>query len=170
MNDSKRNPLADDIGVIHAFLGGFLDTDRRGLPRTSYMKKDSSDDIYARQAIARILRSYYHLPRQMREELAALFDTCPDTYPSVKRRIVFEFRGRGIQRNDRRNSLIATQVYEAARAGASINKAVDGVCDRYSLTREYVMRVWSRYRSFLIEMGGPLPRASRSHRRPAAST
>jgi hypothetical protein len=166
LTDGKSS-VSQDILLAYGLLDGSLDFDRRGLPREQYLKEGSVEEKEAREAISRLLRSPSPLDRQVREMLAALFDPRPNTSPWGKRRIVFRFRSSGNRQSSVRNSHIVSVIWDAVRAGAGVNKAVDSAIDKTGLSRERLMELWKRYRPILEKTEGPLSRPSRIKRKGA---
>ena len=63
-----------DTRAGRAYLGGYLETDKRGIPRHRYYPERSDDLNYCRAALARVLRSDRPVDRQMRDMLADLLE------------------------------------------------------------------------------------------------
>jgi hypothetical protein len=71
-----------DLQLARTLLNGFVDEVRQR-PETRYLVKGCAEEVEARRAIARLLRSNYPLDRQLREHLADLFD--PDLRSSLSK-------------------------------------------------------------------------------------
>jgi hypothetical protein len=118
----KTQVLPDqDLQLARVLLAGFVEEDRRGNRRTKYLEKGSHDEMEARQAIGRLLRSNRPLDRQLRGELADLFD--PPAWG--QRKIEFVSRRQGQHTDHVRNTQIASYVSHQVKGGSKSKR-----CDR----------------------------------------
>jgi len=151
----------DDRDLIEAmvFLGGFTEYDKRGVPRHRYYKPDSPQDKHCREALARVLRSSQPLGRQLRDMLASAIDPEPNptTFPSWSaRELVFKKRGKGAPPDPGAKNHIADFIWQEAKAGKGVEKAVEAAQDRFNLSREAVYDIWGLYRPVFEKIFGPL--------------
>src|SRR6516162_2516430 len=106
---SVRAMPGSDLQLARELLGGYCDQDRRGRLRSRYLKEGSQEEVDARRAIARLLRSNDPLDRQLRTALAGLFD--PDGPPALEqRKISIVWRRRGGHIDHRANTQIAEHI------------------------------------------------------------
>lgn len=66
-----------DLQAARAFLEGHLEHDRHGRLRSRYFVSGSPEELAARRALAKVLRSCGPLDRELRISLAGLFDPDP---------------------------------------------------------------------------------------------
>jgi hypothetical protein len=152
----------DDLNRAYWLLGGCLYYNKRGLPFNKYLKEGDAEEVEARMAIAKLLRSR-RVNGQLLDMLASLFDPRPRILPNCKahpdflhideRRIVFRYRARGNRNNNYANTVIAQHVWQYVRAGGKIEKGVVDTAEKFKLSREQVMDVWSRYKGYMREQG-----------------
>ena len=113
----------------------------------------------ARRAIARLLRSNGLLDRQLRTNLADLFEPSPPAWEQRKIRIVSRRRGRRVDHIS--NTQIAEHVWEQVGAGAKVTAAIESAADEFGVEPETVTKIWGKYKRSLEDVYGPA-RAPRS--------
>lgn len=133
-----------DLPLARALLDGYVDEDRRGRRRSKYFKRGSREELDARRAMARLLRSKNPLERQLRDSLAGLFD--PDPPESEPRKIEIVFQGRGKHRDHVRNTQIAYHVWDHLNAGGNVAAAITSAVEKFEVSEELVKQIWGRYR------------------------
>jgi hypothetical protein len=129
-----------DLNEARTLLDGFVAQGRRH--RQKYLKEGSPEELDARRALTRILRSPDALDRGIRESLAALLDPDPPEWEQRKIRVV-----------NRRRKLIdhiaKTQVYEEVKAnmaaGSGVNAAIGRAAAKFSISEEMTKRIWRNY-------------------------
>jgi|SRR6516165_11859655 len=156
---SVRAMPGSDLQLARMLLGGYTDQDRRGRRRSRYLKEGSQQEVDARRAIARLLRSNGLLDRQLRTNLADLFEPSPPAWEQRKIRIVSRRRGRPIDHIS--NTQIAEHVWEQVRAGAKVTAAIESAADEFGVEPETVTKIWGKYKRSLEDVYGPA-RAPRS--------
>ena len=156
---SVRAMPGSDLQLARMLLGGYTDQDRRGRRRSRYLKEGSQQEVDARRAIARLLRSNGPLDRQLRTNLADLFEPSPPAWEQRKIRIVSRRRGRPIDHIS--NTQIAEHVWEQVRAGAKVTAAIESAADEFGVEPETVTKIWGKYKRSLEDVYGPA-RAPRS--------
>ena len=133
-----------DLQSVRALLDGYVEEDHRGRRRSKYFKRGSRDELDARRAIARLLRSNGPLDRQLRTNLANLFD--PDPPESEQRKIEIAFQARGRYRDHVRNTQIAYHVWGEVSAGRKVVAAINSAVEKFEVSEELVKQIWGRYR------------------------
>src|SRR5262249_49025190 len=134
-----------DLQLARMLLGGYSDQDHRGRLRSKYFKRGSRDELDARQAIARLLRSNGPLDRQLRTNFPDLF--APPAWEQRKITIVSRRRGRRVDHKS--NTQIAEHVWEQVRAGAKVTAAIESAADEFGVEPETITKIWSKYKRLL---------------------
>jgi hypothetical protein len=124
------------MAVWHGDVRGEGTYDRR------YLAPNSSDEVFAREAMVRLLRSAEPLPRELRDCLADLFE--PQDGEGIARQIVFEKRV-GI-RDIMNDSAIATYILEQVGSGTQVEAAIAAAMKRYDKGRTTIYNIWMRHR------------------------
>lgn len=156
---SVRAMPGSDLQLARMLLGGYTHQNRRGRRRSRYLKEGSQQEVDARRAIARLLRSNGLLDRQLRTNLADLFEPSPPAWEQRKIRIVSRRRGRPIDHIS--NTQIAEHVWEQVGAGAKVTAAIESAADEFGVEPETVTKIWGKYKRSLEDVYGPA-RAPRS--------
>jgi hypothetical protein len=133
-----------DLPLARALLDGYVEEDRRGRRHSKYLKRGSREELDARRAMARLLRSKNPLERQLRDSLADLFDPNPPEWEQRKIEIVFQDRGR--HRDHVRNTQIAYHVWNQLEAGGTVAAAINSAVEEFEVSEELVKQIWGRYR------------------------
>jgi hypothetical protein len=146
---------ADEKRIV-ALLCGRLSRDRRGLPHAIYMKHYSAEEIEARRALARMLRTSLPLDSGVRFVLGDLFD--PDL-DDVERTIRFEHRRKGKRSNALAEKEIAEFVWLQAQngariKGARIKTAVGNAAKKFGIGDDRVRAIWKQWRPRLERLKG----------------
>src|SRR5262245_44020862 len=132
-----------DLQLATMLLIGFVDRERRRLS-TKYLEKGCPEEVEARRAIARLLRSKAPLDAQLREHLADLFDPIPAAWRP--RRIKFVFRRPGTATDQTRNTQIAQDVGAQVKRGVRVTKAISNAANRFALSEDTIKKIWHNYR------------------------
>ena len=156
---SVRAMPGSDLQLARMLLGGYTHQNRRGRRRSRYLKEGSQQEVDARRAIARLLRSNGLLDRQLRTNLADLFEPSPPAWEQRKIRIVSRRRGRPIDHIS--NTQIAEHVWEQVGAGAKVTAAIESAADEFGVEPETITKIWGKYKRSLEDVYGPA-RAPRS--------
>ena len=133
-----------DLPLAWALLDGYVEEDLQGRRRTKYLKPGDPDELDARRALARLLRSSAPLERQLRDSLAGLVD--PDPPESEQRKIEIAFQARGRYRDHVRNTQIAYHVWGEVSAGRKVVAAINSAVEKFEVSEELVKQIWGRYR------------------------
>ena len=133
-----------DLQSVRALLDGYVEEDLQGRRRTKYLKPGDPDELDARRALARLLRSSAPLERQLRDSLAGLVD--PDSPESEQRKIEIVFQARGRYRDHVRNTQIAYHVWGEVSAGRKVVAAINSAVEKFEVSEELVKQIWGRYR------------------------
>jgi hypothetical protein len=150
----ERHPQDRD-GLIFGLLNGFLENDN-----ICFWEDRSPEENRARMALAEVLRSGEPLTPFFRNQLATLIAPRGKEGAIIKRRIKFEYVDAGNPRSDYKNSMIAEEVYTAAKS-SSVNVAVKSVAEKQELGVRRVWEIWHENRDLLEAIHGPLPRPRR---------
>jgi hypothetical protein len=138
--------MATDETLIRVLLNGYVRHDEKGLRRQAYLESDGEDELAARAAMARHLRSDSPLTREQRDVLADLFDPDPGVAFRNDRRIIFQYRRRGRRSQHLANTQISQHIWERLCSGWNVESAVQDATTKYELSREDVFKIWSRFR------------------------
>jgi len=137
-----------DVQLATMLLIGFVDSERRRLS-TKYLEKGCAEEVKARRAIARLLRSNHPL-RLLRVHLADLFD--PDL-ASEARTIEFVFRRQGTPTDHIRNTHIAQYVWRQVKRGVRVTKAQRNAANRFALSEGAIKKIWDIYQRYTAYLG-----------------
>jgi hypothetical protein len=114
---SRDDDNYQDRLAAYAYLGGFMEYDKRGVPKTRYCTQDSREEKDCRAALARVLRSRDPLDHQLREMLAQLFE--PDPGPETAwgiRKLTISFRANRRPRDHNANTHMAWFIWERVKS------------------------------------------------------
>lgn len=143
----------------YLLLTGWVSTDRSGLPGVQYLKLAEEDE--ARALLARWLRSDAPLTRQLREELAQVFEPASRDQnapmPASDRIVRFHKRRAGANRNNLASSSIADFVHERILEGTSVTEAIAVAAEKYDRHEDTIKIFWRRHRkvfAILDKMSG----------------
>jgi hypothetical protein len=150
--------------LIDILLQGYGEPKKGGRRDRHYWKDKSTNENRGREALSDLLRSGRPLTQNLRNMLAALFDSREDQYHGIARRIKFEHRHRGNRRNRFNDTLVAQLIYDAVKSGAGVEAGVEGAIQKFGLKERMIRQIWGRYRPSLEYLNGALPRA-RSRRK-----
>jgi len=142
---SVRAMPGSDLQLARILLDGDAHEDRRGRWRSRYLEEGSQQELDARRAIARLLRSNDRLDRQLRTWLAGLFD--PDA-PAWERKITIVSRRRGRRVDHVSNTQIAEHVWGKVSAGRKVVVAINSAVEEFGVSEELVKQIWGKYRRF----------------------
>jgi hypothetical protein len=160
----------EDLQLATMLLIGFVVEDR-GF-RSQNLVEGHPDELAARRAMVRQLRSELPLDIQLREHLANLFD--PEGADSVdpqapkweQRKIIFKYRRKGPRSDYLRDTQIATDINAEMKDGKSYEDAIATASDKFGLSEDMVKKKWSKYRAHRTLLAdrndSPLPPGSQS--------
>jgi hypothetical protein len=150
--------MADDDLRALAYLGGYREIDKRGVPRKKSLKENSSDESDCRKALLRVLRSPAPLDREIREMLANMFDPDPGEFAiRADRKLSISFRAKSRPRDDYANTHIAWFIWEKVKSGARVESAIRDAIGKFNISRERAYDLWGPYRRTFERIWGPLP-------------
>lgn len=132
-----------DLQLVQTLLGGSIEQDAGGRLRLVYLKQGTAEELSARRAFARLLRSSVPLNHQIRSILAGLFD--PDAAWLEQRKISFSFRSRGKPTDHAAAIHVFVYVNDEINSGATVSKAIAGAAQEFSISDEMVKKCWRRY-------------------------
>jgi hypothetical protein len=136
--------------LARKLLNGFVE-ERRRRPENRYLAKGCAEEVEARKAIARLLRSKHPLDPELRDHLANLFD--PDLL-SEQRTIEFVFRRQGTPTDHIRNTAIASHVWRQVKRGVPATKAISNAASEFALSEAAIKKIWNIYRPHAAETLG----------------
>lgn len=155
MNDD----FEEDVQLARVYLAGFIQTDKRGLPKTARYKTGSREEIECREAMARVLRTDRPLNRQLCEMLADMFDASENPrspWPGLELRIARRKSHR--PRDNHRISAISYFVWERVKRGDGTEQAVAEAMQKFDLSRERVYQTWKLHKRHYETVFGKPPR------------
>jgi hypothetical protein len=118
-----------------------------------YFSIGSKDERLAGKAIARLLRRKIPLDRQLRRELACLFDP-----PKGRRRkLVIVGQGQGRPNDPIRKTQIASSIYTATKKnGKTKTAAIADAAKKFCITPDAARKIWAKYEHYgeLLDDGG----------------
>jgi hypothetical protein len=156
IRDDDAKDLAD-IRAAYDLLEGIGDTDEKGLPVAAYLEEETTREIEARKALARLLRNGRPLDSLVRHLLAGLFDPTPYEYvtksglPDVAqshkadRQLYFKNPSRRTRQNNR-HLKIAFEVGLIANNDEKVDSAISDVAKRYGISKDIVWKAWMKFR------------------------
>ena len=141
----------DDEALILKYLSGFQSTDK-GRPSTEYLNPGGTEELAARAALARRLRSIDAfseidpLTSKIRLALASLFAT--DEFPDERMIKIKRARRRGSPRNLDLTIAIGSFLLERTRSKdpEKFESVVKEAQDKFGLKRRAVFNAWALYR------------------------
>jgi hypothetical protein len=119
-----------DLQAARAFLDGYLERDRHGRLRSRYFVSGSPEELAARRALAKVLRSYGPLDRELRISLAGLFD--PDPPEWEQRRLRLKRRDRSAAAQYEANTQVVEHVAAEIKRTPGVNAAIASAAVRFS--------------------------------------
>ena len=136
----------DEKRQIVALLCGRSVIDEHGLTRESYLRDGSAEEIAARRALARLLRTSSPLDLGLRVVLADLID--PDC-DAAERKIRFERRRKGKPSNVHAEKQIAEFIWARVEDDEKKEAAFQSAMDRFGLKRSRILKIWSNWQPIL---------------------
>jgi len=136
----------DEKRQIVALLCGRSVIDEHGLTRESYLRDGSAEEIAARRALARLLRTSSPLDLGLRVVLADLID--PDC-DAVERQIRFERRRRGKPSSAHADKQMCEFIWAHVKDGVKKEAAFQSAMDRFGLKRSRILKIWSDWQPIL---------------------
>ena len=154
MDDFEQDTRAGCI-----YLGGYLKTDKRGIPRHSYYPERSDDSNYCRAALARVLRSDRPVDRQLRDMLADLFEPIePLKSAWGSRKLTAGFRSPVKPRDDHANTHMAWFVWKRVANGAGAESAILEAIEAFKVSRKRMYDLWRVYKPLFEAIEAPARR------------
>jgi hypothetical protein len=120
--------------------------DKHGLPTRTYLKEGSQEELEARRALARILRSSKPLDLGLRCILADMIDPDRD---EVERTIRFKNRREGKRSNAEAEKTVAEYVAAQIEGGGKVEFAVMKAIEKFGLKRTRVLEIWQIWKPIL---------------------
>jgi hypothetical protein len=143
----ERCTMTSDEKRIIELLCGRSARDGRGRLRVTYFRKGSPDELEARRALTRMLRTSLPLDPGVRFVIADLFD--PDL-SEVDRIIRLEYRRRGKRSNAAAEKEIAEFIWAQRRGGAKMMKsAVPAAMEKFGLKEKRILAIWKNWQPIL---------------------
>ena len=137
-----------DVALASMLLDGFGKFEATGLIRSAYFHQRSEDEITARAALVRLLRSDKALDRWLRNRLADLFDPASQ----CERELEFRFRSGGRRADRRAGQQVAWHVVERMQQGEKVEAAIASAMKRFGLERSAVYNATRRFRGLIERM------------------
>ena len=115
-------------------LDGLVETDRGGRLRSRYLKDGSPDELNARVALSKLLRSDEGPNRRLRDFLAELFD--PNPPARQQRKLIFAFRRPGKKTDPYANAHVFVEVATAVKSGSTAAAAIADTAQQHGISEE----------------------------------
>jgi hypothetical protein len=131
-----------DRELALALLLGVKITNKNGLPSTTHLKPGSSEELEAREALVRALRSDRPIDRSLREALANVFDPRP---AFQGRKLYAQLKLEKANGASTERIALAHEVWAAYRSGGKIETIADDISKKYSVSRRTVLTAWTEY-------------------------
>jgi hypothetical protein len=141
----------DEKRQIVDLLCGPSVRDEHGLTRQSYLRDGSPEELAARRALARLLRTSSPLDLGLRFVLADLID--PDC-DAVERKIRFERRRKGKPSSAHTEKTISEFIWALVEDGVKREAAFHSAMDRFGLKRSRILKIWSDWQPILKRVKG----------------
>jgi hypothetical protein len=140
--------MTKDQKKIIELLSGRTVQDQRDLPQQVYLEEGGAEELEARRALARELRTSIPLNLGLRFLLANLID--PDCGDEVERRIRFEHRREGQPSSDARaEKKIAEFIWSRVQGGAQMKAAIPDATRKFKLGRTRIREIWRHWEPIL---------------------
>jgi hypothetical protein len=147
-----------DVLAAQTFLIGYASEDHRGICHNKYYVAGSPEYESCRSALIRLLRDERPLNTGVRDTLADMFEAEPNAAECIVDWARLEVRRRVSHRpSDGADAQIAIFVLRKVRKGLNVDAAVVEAVNKFEVSREWVYRVWGRFKP-LFERRGPLPK------------
>jgi hypothetical protein len=137
--------LTHDQQLVIQLLFGRIVRNKHQVPRTVYLKEGSPEELEARRALARMLRTSLPLDLGVRFLLADMID--PDN--ECDRRIRFGHRRKGKPSNAIADKEIAEFIWSQVRSGVKTEAATVQAIKRFGLGRTRIFEIWSHWQPIL---------------------
>lgn len=132
-----------DLQSARTLLDGFVEQDAHGRLHSKYLKDGCPEELVARRALARLLRSECALDRQLRELLASLLDPKPPEWE--QRKITFARRRQGALKDHIANTQVFEHILHTVNSGSKITAAIAAAAENFSISQERAKRIWGWY-------------------------
>lgn len=133
--DRKRSAATRDDKLIVHLLGGRVTWDKRGLPQHHYLQDGSAEELRARRALARYLRTSRTIDFGLRCLLADMIDPACE---EAERRICFKHRREG---QPAKSALAQKTIAEFIRTCPGPKPIAQAVA-KFELSRTSVETIW----------------------------
>jgi hypothetical protein len=139
--------MTEDQKRIIELLCGRTVQDKHGLPQQVYLKEGSTEELEARRALARELRTSIPLNLSLRFAIAELID--PDC-DEVERRIRFDRRREGRpSSNALAEKQIAEFIFARVQAGVKTESVIASAVKKFGLVRSRIFEIWRIWKPIL---------------------
>jgi len=138
--------MTRDQKKIIDLLCGHTVQDQRDLAQQVYLEEGSAEELEARRALARELRTSIPLNLGLRFLLAELID--PDC-DAAERRIRFDRRREGKRSNAQAEKKIAEFIWARVQGGAQVKGAVSDAEVKFKLGQKRIKEIWGIWKPIL---------------------
>jgi hypothetical protein len=135
-------------------LSGRVVRNKRGLPQVVYLKEGSAEELEARRALARVLRTSKPLDLGLRFCIADLID--PDN-DGDGRRIRFEQSRKGKPSNALAEREVAKSIWLQVQAGVKTESAIKSATQEFGLQRSRILEIWGHWKPILRRLNRRKP-------------
>jgi hypothetical protein len=137
--------MTSDAKRVLELLCGRVERDGRGLLRVVYLKEGTPNEVKARRALARMLKTSLPLDLGVRSVLADLIDPDCDT----DRKIRFEHRRKGKPSNVVAEREIGEFIWSKREAGEQMKNVLSDASKKFGLKRARINNIWKRLQPIL---------------------
>jgi hypothetical protein len=135
-----------------ALICGREAKDKHGLPTRIYLKEGSPEELEARQALARMLRSSRPLDLGLRCILADMIDPECD---AAERTIRIKNRCEGKRTNPLAEKTVAEYMVAMLHEGdGKLEYAIAKATEKFGLKRTRLLKIWQVWKPILLRFGG----------------
>jgi hypothetical protein len=138
--------MTEDQEQILNLICGREATDQHGLPTRIYFEAGSREELEARRALARMLRSSRPLDLGLRFILADMIDPDRD---EVERTILFKYRREGKRSNPVAEKTVAEYVAAQLEDSGKLESAIAKAMEKFDLKRTRVLDIWRVWKPIL---------------------
>lgn len=140
---SRHDPISPPKLIISAYLGGIVATDEKGVDEHKYCGK--AVELVGRYFLAQLLKSDAPIPREIRCELAWLFDPFEADAPQhCEREIVVKYRRKGGQKNQLLKLQIKNFFEIDLPASGKVEATTVSAMAKFGLSRSSVLAIWKK--------------------------
>ena len=140
---SKHDPLSPPKMIISAYLGGIIATDKKGVDEHQHV--GGVIELVGRYFLAQLLKSDAPIPREIRCDLAWLFDPFEADAPQhCEREIVVKYRRKGGQKNQLLELQIKNFFEIDLPLSAKVEATTAAAMAKFGLSRSSVLAIWKK--------------------------